>query len=77
MLLEGQEERGREGLGVGCVGMGGVCGREAGGGGGREGEGGVGDAGFVLPVAYVQNLNCCCLVCLDVFRHFHRTRKVF
>ena len=29
--------------------------------GGREGEGGVGDASLVLPVAYVKNLNCCCL----------------
>ena len=48
------------GVAVGCVGMGGVCGGEAGGG-GREGEGGVGDAGFVLPVAYVTNLTCCCL----------------
>ena len=39
--------------------MGGVWGGEAGG--GREGEGGVSDAGFVLPVAHVKNLNCCCL----------------
>ena len=31
------------------------------GGGRREGKGGVGDAGFVLLVAYLQNLNCCCL----------------
>ena len=50
--------RGRGGVGVGCVGMGGVCGGEEG---GREGEGGVSDAGFVLLVAYVKNLNCCCL----------------
>ena len=51
----GGREKG--GVGVRCVGMGGVCGR----GGGREGEGGVVDAGFVLLVAYVKNLNCCCL----------------
>ena len=61
MWLEGQEEGRREGLEwvvwawVVCVGER----REEEG--GREREGRVGDAGFVLPVAYVKNLNCCCL----------------
>ena len=32
-----------------------------GGGGRREVKGGVGDAGFVLLVAYLKNLECCCL----------------
>ena len=40
-------------VGVGCMGMGGVC-REETGGGGRE-KGGIEDAGFVLLVAYVKN----------------------
>ena len=40
------------GVGVCCVGMGGVCGRD---GRRREGEGGAVDAGFVLPVANVKN----------------------
>ena len=42
------------------MGMGGVCVEEAGGG-RREGKGGVGDTGFVLLVAYLKNLFCCCL----------------
>ena len=47
----------------GSDGGGGVCvwlGGEAGGG-GREEKGGVGDAGFVMLVAYLENLKCCCL----------------
>ena len=55
---EGGRRKG--GVGVGCVGMGGVCGWEAGGG-REEGKGGVGDSGFVLLVAYLKNLSCCCL----------------
>ena len=55
----GGREKGE--VGVGCVGMGGVsvCGRREEE--GREGKGGVVDAGFVLPVAYLKNLVCCCL----------------
>ena len=45
-----EEGRGRSG----CVGMGGVSRWEAGGG-RTEGKGGVVDAGFVLPVAYLKN----------------------
>ena len=43
------------------MGMCGVCGREEKGRGRREGKGEVGDAGFVLPVVYLKNLECCCL----------------
>ena len=65
------KERGRSGLcGHGWC----VCGRR------REEEGGRGREGSVIQDLFCLSLIlgiCFVAVCLDVFRHFHRTRKMF
>ena len=58
---------------MGCVGMGGVC---VGGGGSRK-EGGEGRGSVIQDLFCLSRILRICLVavCLDVFRHFHRTGK--